>query len=846
MDLVQQRATSLLSNDDGSVKQLLISLTDITSQKRAENKLRESEDRFRLLIENGSDFIYQVALNDDLSVRKVIFLSPQVSKIFGLEKNIKELNSDPRSFYNSIIKLIHPDDLPQFLNSEKTLLTEKSPVDRVYRAWNAAKNDYIWISDRITPRMNDKGKLTGYQGICRDITEQKLAQKALFESEKRYQMISSIASDYMFESRFGKEGQSFLIWTAGAFENITGYTMEEYNARGGWRTILHPDDLIIDDHDQEKLRSNQSIISEIRTFKKDGSLVWLSVYARPVIDEQTSECIGVYGAAKDITERKLAEEEIKKQLTYQKAVNRISTILRGAQTLDEILPHLLKETLSMAETDTGAIWLYDNHSRNFEHTVASGWFTQLKKPNMTIGEGIAGTVYKTGEVHVSPEFRRDPLIYKGTINEVPEGWGGICVPIRAEMETIGVLYVAKQIPHHWGEEDVRLFTTVSEIAGNTIHRARLHDQTQRQLKHLSTLHDIDQAISSTLDLHLLLDTLLSHITLQLHVDAADVLQFDPQTQNLEFITGLGFNSSASHKFRARMGEGHAGQAALKRKIIGISDNTPSADFKCARILEIPEEGFIAHYAVPLIVKNEVKGVLEVFHRTALAPEKEWFDFLDTLAGQVAIAMDNATMFESLQQSNHDLAVAYNATIEGWSKALDMRDKETENHTRRVTELTLRLARRLGINEEKIVHIWRGALLHDIGKLGVPDNILLKAGSLTEDEREIMKRHPQLAYDMLYPIEYLRPALDIPYCHHEKWDGSGYPRGLKGSDIPLSARMFALADVFDALTTDRPYRKAWSYEQAIEYICEQSGKHFDPVLVNVFTYLLRTGELGMNF
>ncbi len=839
---IQQRATLFSQHGDGTPKQLLISITDISLRKQAEIELQESEDRFRLLIENASDLVYQVALDKDLSVKKLIFLSPQFSKIFGL-KNVEEMNLDPEALYDSVLKLIHPDDLPQLLGSVKTLLINKSSVDRVYRAWNAVKNDYIWISDRITPRMDSKGNLTGYQGISRDITEQKLAEKALHESEKRYQMISSIASDYMYESRFGKDGRSTLIWTAGAFESITGYTMEEYNARGGWRTILHPDDQVIDDRDQEKLRSNQPVTSEIRTFKKDGSLVWLSVYARPVIDEQTGEYIGVYGAAKDITERKMVEEEIKKQLTYQKAVNRISTILRGAQTLDEILPHLLKETLSMVETETGAIWLYDKHTKNFEHAVANGWFTELKKPNMTAGEGIAGTVYKTGEVHISPDFRHDPLLYKRTINEVPEGWGGICVPIRAEMETIGVLFVAKQIPHHWGEEDVRLLTTVSEIAGNTIHRARLHDQTQRQLKHLSALHDIDHAISSTLDLHLLLDTLLSHITLQLHVDAADVLQFDPQTQNLEFITGLGFNSPLSQKFRTRMGEGHAGQAALNRKIIGVSDNSQSADSKCTRILEIPEEGFVAHYAVPLIVKNEVKGVLEVFHRDVLTPEKEWFVFLDTLAGQVAIAMDNATMFESLQQSNLDLAVAYNATIEGWSKALDMRDKETENHTRRVTELTLRLARRMGINEEKIVHIWRGALLHDIGKLGVPDNILLKAGSLTEDEQAIMKRHPQLAYDMLYPIEYLRPALDIPYCHHEKWDGSGYPRGLKGSEIPLSARMFALADVFDALTTDRPYRKAWTYERAIKYICDQSGKHFDPVLANVFTYLLRTGELG---
>lgn len=821
----------------------LIMAVNITERKRAEKDLQKSEERFRLLVENATDIFYQVALGKDPSERKLIFISPQAYETFGFEEINSPSSSDYINRYGSLKNSIHPDDISQVEKAAQILLANKIPVDREYRIWSLKANDYIWISDRITPRVDGQGKITGYQGIARNITEQKLSEKALQENRKRYQMISSIASDYMFESRLGSDGKFSLIWTAGAFGTITGYTMEEYNAVGGWRASLHPDDLVIDDHDQENLKANQSIISEIRTYKKDGSLAWVRVYAHPVMDEQTGKYIGVYGGVKDITERKLAEEEVKKQLAYQKAVNRISTILRGAQTLDEILPHLMEETLSMVETDTGAIWLFDNHTKYLHRNTSSGWFTQIKKPNLTIGEGIVGTVYQTGEAHISPEFAHDPLFNRSVFFEVPSAWGGICVPIRAETETIGALFIAVQVPRQLGEEDVRLLTTVSEIAGNAIHRARLQDQTQQQLKHLTTLHDIDHAISSTLDLHLLLDILLSHITLQLHVDAADILQYDPQTQTLEFAAGLGFISPASQKFHENIGEGHAGLAACERHIIGVSDNTITPDSECSRIKEIPEEGFVAHYALPLIVKDEVKGVLEVFHRSAINPENEWFDFLDTLAGQVAIAMDNATLFKSLQQSNLDLAVAYNATIEGWSRALDLRDNETENHTRRVTDLTLRLAYRMGINENKIVHIWRGALLHDIGKLGVPDKILLKPGNLTEEEWGIMERHPQLAYDMLYPIEYLRPALDIPYCHHEKWDGSGYPRGLKGSEIPLSARMFALADVFDALTSDRPYRKAWSYEKAIKYIREQSGMHFDPVLANVFTYLLRTGELG---
>jgi HD-GYP domain-containing protein (c-di-GMP phosphodiesterase class II) len=216
----------------------------------------------------------------------------------------------------------------------------------------------------------------------------------------------------------------------------------------------------------------------------------------------------------------------------------------------------------------------------------------------------------------------------------------------------------------------------------------------------------------------------------------------------------------------------------------------------------------------------------------LYPDREWLDFLNTLAGQCAVAIDNATLFENLQRSNFDLRQAYDATIEGWSRALDLRDKETEGHTQRVSEATVRLARLCGLSEEELVYVRWGSLLHDIGKMGVPDAILLKPDKLSDEEWELMKKHPVFAYEMLAPIAYLKSALDIPYCHHEKWDGSGYPRGLKGEQIPLTARIFAIVDVWDALHSDRPYRKAWSQDQIYSYIESLAGSQFDPQVVKI--------------
>jgi putative nucleotidyltransferase with HDIG domain len=221
-------------------------------------------------------------------------------------------------------------------------------------------------------------------------------------------------------------------------------------------------------------------------------------------------------------------------------------------------------------------------------------------------------------------------------------------------------------------------------------------------------------------------------------------------------------------------------------------------------------------------------------------DQEWVDFLESLAGQAGLAIDNATLFQNLQRTNLELGLAYESTLEGWSAALDLRDKETEGHTLRVTNLSQQLAEYMGFREKDLMHIRRGALLHDIGKMGVPDRILLKPDNLTGEEWEIMKLHPAYAYEMLSRIEYLRPSLDIPYCHHEKWDGTGYPRGLKGEEIPLFARIFAIVDVYDALTSDRPYRPAWTKERAIEHIKSLSGTHFDPRVVNAFLELLNRG------
>lgn len=362
-------------------------------------------------------------------------------------------------------------------------------------------------------------------------------------------------------------------------------------------------------------------------------------------------------------------------------------------------------------------------------------------------------------------------------------------------------------------------------------------QTQKQLARMNALRKIDLAVLSSFDMGITLTVSVDQIKEQLGVDAVDVLLLDPYTNTLSYAAGRGFRSTAIERSKLRMGEGYASRVVLEQRTLHIPDLGNASGF--TRMSLIEGEGFVTYIGTPLMVKGKIRGVLEMFHRSALRVQQDWLDYMDILAGQVAIAVDNATLFRDLQRSNAELMLAYEATLEGWSAALDLRDHETEGHTRRVTDMAMELAEQMGIRETDLLNIRRGSLLHDIGKMGIPDNILLKPDKLTEEEWEHMRMHAVYAYNLLSNIDYLRDALDIPYCHHEKWNGTGYPRGLKGEEIPLSARIFAVADVYDALTSDRPYRMGWSHERAVEYIRQQSGNYFDPKVVDVFLRLDRT-------
>jgi len=529
--------------------------------------------------------------------------------------------------------------------------------------------------------------------------------------------------------------------------------------------------------------------------------------------------------------------ETRQRLKELEMVSRISFALRAAHDTIEMFPILLNEIKSSVDTNEIAIWIYEADKALLIPKAASGNLIDLPKTTFKRGEGIVGAVFVSGEPRLSEEYSDDPLANHQNTRFIGQGWMSFAVPIRTTSEIIGVIVVGTHKPKRIESHHQRLLTTIAEIAGNAIHRSNLFERSEEQIRRLTTLREMDTAITSSLDLRITLAIITEHLTSKMGASAAAILVFNPDSQMLDYYAARGFQNPDIPRASVSIGNGFAGQILLNRNPFHVKDFTKE---KSGHTLSLhPSENFKSYYAVPISSKGAARGILETYFKEPFTPNPDWVDFIQTLAGQAAIAIDNAQLFENLQRTNQELSLAYDTTLEGWGKALELRDKETQGHTRRVTNLTVELARQMGIPEPDLIHIRRGTLLHDIGKMGVPDHILRKPGPLTDEELAEMRMHPQYAFDLLFPIPYLRPALEIPYYHHEWWDGSGYPNKMKGGEIPLAARIFAVVDVWDALLSDRPYRKAWMEEKVMDYIVGLSGRQFDPEVVRAFFRMLKS-------
>ena len=624
--------------------------------------------------------------------------------------------------------------------------------------------------------------------------------------------------------------------------NIADYRVAMQNTVT--KHTLTDDKRVVDGASPEN-QAKESINSAILVpMKAKGETIGVLQIQSYLLDAYTQEDVDLLAALANVAAIAIQNarlfKEAHQRLNELETVSRISVALRSANKLAEILPIFLDETLSILKTSSGAIAIYDEITNQFETHIYRGWFRNMKSHLPPIRKGISGQVLRTGKTHFIADYASDPLVSPETQHLIPAKWGGACFPIHAGDLVTGIYYISVEHPRQLSNEEIILLETLADLLGVAIQRTRLREKAQKQIQRLAALRAIDTTINASLNMNTIANVLLEQTKALLDVDAVRLMTLDRYTNFLENSGCVGFQGDIQQQMRMRIGESWAGKTALRREITLIPNLASKRE-----LLEdsdyLAEEDFAAYFAIPLISKGQIKGVLEALHRTPLYPDQDWIDFFKTLAGQAALAIDNTSLFRDLQKSNLDLALAYDSTLEGWSRALEYRDSETKGHPRRVVDLTVKIAQEMGISDQELVHVRRGTLLHDIGKMGIPDHILQKRGPLDEKEWEIMRTHPVHAFEMLAPIDYLRPALDIPRYHHEKWDGSGYPSGLIGDQIPLAARIFAIVDVWNALLSDRPYRKAWEEEKVIDYLRAQSGKHFDPRVVDAFFELMKLIE-----
>ncbi len=593
---------------------------------------------------------------------------------------------------------------------------------------------------------------------------------------------------------------------------LTGWQRDEILGKNWFEIFIPAHALIREIFAKGIVEQEMPTHYENEILTRHGRLLWIS-WNNILLYDTKENVVGTISIGEDVT-------EIRQRQRQQEAIVSISSALRGAEQSAQMYLAIVDQLQMLLGADMAALALKSPRGAYLIEAISDGY------------ESLKGQdIFDYGNIPLQVVESKQSYAGKDGLKDIPAPRNFYTiVPLLVRDEVTGLLAVGRQ--HAFTENDVQVVTATVDLVSNAIQRAKMHEQTAQNLKRLSSLHKIDQTINAIMDLRVTFDTLLEEALNELEIDAADIYLVDSLQKVFEFTAGRGFHSYQSQRYRLHLDQDILGNIFLKRQRLIIPDLQKSP-LPIVRSNMFTDEGFVFYCAVPLIAKGVVHGILETFARQPLKVGSEWLEYLNVLAGQAALAVDNHQLFVSLQRSNIDLMMAYDVTLEGWAKTLELRDNETGGHSQRVTELTLEIAHNMRIPNDQLVHIRRGAILHDIGKLGIPDAILNKAGPLTDQEWIIMRKHPMLAYELLSEIAFLRPAIDIPYCHHEHWDGNGYPRKLKADDIPLSARIFAVVDVWDALTSQRPYRDAWKQVEALEYIRSRAGKQFDPKVVGIF-------------
>lgn len=748
---------------------------DITARKQAEDALKESEAHFRTLADSGHALIWTSGVDGRCDYFNQTWLN-FTGRSLGQELG------------DGWMENLHPDDLPQNKLAYLEALSQRKSFNLDYRL-RRFDGQYRWVHDIGKPRFDSKNQFIGYIGYCLDITERKQAEEEL----QRQNILLAAQQQVTLDGILAVDENSDVLTYNHRFAEMWSVPLTLMENKKSEILLEHVLNQISDkEASLQKVRyiyEHKQEISRDEISLKDGR--FFDRYSAPLIGAD-GRYFGRIWYFRDITDSKASELEIRRYAEDLTFIKKLNDAANQSDNIPALFELFVQEMRAMFACQDVAMYMLspDGKYLDFQATTISKSLldriekimgSHLPKIRIQLNNGITALAPEEGIIlHELNEIQKlftefakilfwdesEKNILLKYIQQILQQLNVrsvILIPLISSGKLIGIMHMIRG--ENFTADDLQRVRLIRSQMTATVIRKQAEQSIKTQLERMRALSEIDRAINSSLDMRLSLDILLNHVLAQLKVDAASVHLQNPHTRNLEYAAGKGFNTTAIRHLSMRIGEGGAGKAGLERKIIHVSDMETETHFLRAEMLK--SERFVEYISVPLLAKGDLKGVLEIFTRIPMTIDAEWLNYLESLGGQAAIAIDNAQPLEGIQQSNLELIEAYDATIAGWSHAMDLRDKETEGHTRRVTELTVRLARRMGIGERDIVQMRRGALLHDIGKLGIPDYILLKPGKLTDEEWEIMRQHPMYAFNMLMPIVYLRPALDIPYSHHEK-------------------------------------------------------------------------------
>ena len=861
-------------------KACLISFHDITERYNLAEKLKENERRYRSLVEN-----VPIGLFSTTPEGRFLDANPALAAILGVSDVTTLLQKNAQEFYLS----------PQDREEWRKILDAKGELKNYEIPGRRVDGKVVWIRKHTQAIKDDQGRIIRYEGAIREITEERRIRQELETELQIKNAFADISASFLAPEtdvnliaqlvlRHAKDLTHSPHGYVGQVEPETGdliglalTNMMEKDGQGKeeagpvrfpkqadgypglWGHSLNTKKAhFTNDPSRHQAFKNPPGHIPIRRFMAVPALVGDKIVGQVAVanaeEDYTKRDLEVLERLAEFLaialDKKSAEKKIGAQLASLRA------LYEGARLLSQSLDpeRIAQESVELAVEKFGVKLAWLGLARpDGQMEVVSFYPREISYPqeikvrwdDTEKGQGPTGRAFRQKKPVVAETLEIESSFKPWRKKALSSGFrSSAAFPLISRREALGTLNVYSDSSRFFTQEGLASLQAFAHLASASLENARLFQEASQRLRQLQALRNVDLAITSSLDPNLTLKILLDEVITNLEIWAASVFLLNPTTLALEFAAGHGFRTKQVEKLRFVMGRGLVGQAVWDRKSIWISslEELDQAEPELKKLIQ--EEGFKIFSVHTLVSKNRVLGILTTFHQKEFKPTDEFQRFINALTGQAAIAIENAQLFQDLEKSNMELRLAYDATIEGWSRAMDIRDKETEGHTQRVTEMTVDIAREMGMSEEELVYVRWGALLHDMGKLGVPDNILLKPGKLTPEEWKVMKQHPKLAYEMFFHIKYLRPALSIPYCHHEKWDGTGYPRGIKGEQIPLEARIFAVVDVYDALTSDRPYRKAWSKRKALSYLKEQAGKSFDPKVVEVFMskYGRKRGEL----